>query len=583
MSMMICEERQKILDEAGHILVTGGPGSGKTTIALKKAVTRIEEGLSPGQAVLFLSFSRAAVARIIESTEKHEWATKDFVRNVAIQTFHSFFWRLLKNYGYLLGCPRKIEILLPHDEKARNGGIDEDSAEWPNWMLERVRLFSEEGRVVFDLFSQLVLDILKRSEVIRSIVAYQYPLMILDEAQDTDESQWECVRLLADKTQLLCLADLEQQIYDFRPGVSSERVTHILDKLKPLRVDLGTENNRSENTEILKFGNDVLLNTPRKSGYRGVSRITFPADAPSRDRAIRQSVGLIYKKIQEETGKNPKNICLMASWGKGVTVISNALRGNDDQKEIRHQVLFDETGALLSSRVVAFLLEPRHKSDELIDLSIALYLLSEIESAKGTKTSLKKFQSLQNAATQADGGSLPRSTRLVRGLLDSLHLMRSAILTGDPKKDWLQVRKILRITRVDELKAVDNAVQYLMAFNRGKKISESLSETWRENGEYRNARAILDKALSEIQLFSDDTDTRGIHVMTLHKAKGKEFDAVIIFDESRISPLLYGNERPPHTRCRKLLRVGITRAKHHVLLLTDRYNPTPLLKGFRLG
>jgi DNA helicase-2/ATP-dependent DNA helicase PcrA len=294
-------------------------------------------------------------------------------------------------------------------------------------------------------------------------------------------------------------------------------------------------------------------------------------------------VGLIYKKIQEETGKNPKNICLMASWGKGVTVISNALRGNDDQKEIRHQVLFDETGALLSSRVVAFLLEPRHKSDELIDLSIALYLLSEIESAKGTKTSLKKFQSLQNAATQADGGSLPRSTRLVRGLLDSLHLMRSAILTGDPKKDWLQVRKILRITRVDELKAVDNAVQYLMAFNRGKKISESLSETWRENGEYRNARAILDKALSEIQLFSDDTDTRGIHVMTLHKAKGKEFDAVIIFDESRISPLLYGNERPPHTRCRKLLRVGITRAKHHVLLLTDRYNPTPLLKGFRLG
>jgi len=581
--MMICEERQKILDEAGHILVTGGPGSGKTTIALKKAVTRIEEGLSPGQAVLFLSFSRAAVARIIESTEKHEWATKDFVRNVAIQTFHSFFWRLLKNYGYLLGCPRKIEILLPHDEKARNGGIDEDSAEWPNWMLERVRLFSEEGRVVFDLFSQLVLDILKRSEVIRSIVAYQYPLMILDEAQDTDESQWECVRLLADKTQLLCLADLEQQIYDFRPGVSSERVTHILDKLKPLRVDLGTENNRSENTEILKFGNDVLLNTPRKSGYRGVSRITFPADAPSRDRAIRQSVGLIYKKIQEETGKNPKNICLMASWGKGVTVISNALRGNDDQKEIRHQVLFDETGALLSSRVVAFLLEPRHKSDELIDLSIALYLLSEIESAKGTKTSLKKFQSLQNAATQADGGSLPRSTRLVRGLLDSLHLMRSAILTGDPKKDWLQVRKILRITRVDELKAVDNAVQYLMAFNRGKKISESLSETWRENGEYRNARAILDKALSEIQLFSDDTDTRGIHVMTLHKAKGKEFDAVIIFDESRISPLLYGNERPPHTRCRKLLRVGITRAKHHVLLLTDRYNPTPLLKGFRLG
>ena len=74
----------------------------------------------------------------------------------------------------------------------------------------------------------------------------------------------------------------------------------------------------------------------------------------------------------------------------------------------------------------------------------------------------------------------------------------------------------------------------------------------------------------------------GIHVMTLHKSKGKEYDGVIIFDESRISPLKYGKDKPPFTRNRKLLRVGITRAKSHVLLLTDAYNPTPLLSGFRL-
>lgn len=34
--MEICELRQKLLDHDGHALVIGGPGSGKTTIALKR-------------------------------------------------------------------------------------------------------------------------------------------------------------------------------------------------------------------------------------------------------------------------------------------------------------------------------------------------------------------------------------------------------------------------------------------------------------------------------------------------------------------------------------------------------------------
>ena len=52
-------------DAAGHALVSGGPGSGKTTLALRKALACLQAGLKPGQAVLFLSFSRAAIARLL--------------------------------------------------------------------------------------------------------------------------------------------------------------------------------------------------------------------------------------------------------------------------------------------------------------------------------------------------------------------------------------------------------------------------------------------------------------------------------------------------------------------------------------
>lgn len=50
-------KREEFLACQGHALVIGGPGSGKTTIALQKALIRINQGLLPGQSVLFVSFS----------------------------------------------------------------------------------------------------------------------------------------------------------------------------------------------------------------------------------------------------------------------------------------------------------------------------------------------------------------------------------------------------------------------------------------------------------------------------------------------------------------------------------------------
>ena len=82
------DPRQDVLDAEGHVLVLGGAGSGKTTIALRKALRRIDERLVPGQSVLFLSFSRAAVARIGQASKSE--VPKEKQSQLSIQTFHSF-------------------------------------------------------------------------------------------------------------------------------------------------------------------------------------------------------------------------------------------------------------------------------------------------------------------------------------------------------------------------------------------------------------------------------------------------------------------------------------------------------------
>ena len=364
MALVICAQRQSILDETGAILVTGGPGSGKTTIALAKARLVIERGLSPGQSVLFLSFSRAAVARVAEASKTQLPAALQ--GKLSIQTFHSFFWRILQAYGYLLGAPRSLRLLMPHDEVAmrhefeRNGG---------DWNVERERLFRETGRVAFDLFAPKAHELLSRSARLRELFSSCYPLIVVDEAQDTAEDQWQCVRLLSAGTQMMCLADLDQQIYDFRPGVSSDRVTHIMAALQPLRVDLAGENHRSPNSEIVAFANDVLLNTPRGAAYRGVSRMNYRANREYRDRAIRQAIGIAIQRAKEAAQGDIESLAVLATWGRGVNVISRALTG-DGTNLIPHRVMIDEASVLLSSRMVAFMLEPRRPAaEELLDLA----------------------------------------------------------------------------------------------------------------------------------------------------------------------------------------------------------------------
>jgi DNA helicase II / ATP-dependent DNA helicase PcrA len=218
----ICELRQKLLDCNGHALVIGGPGSGKTTIALKKAVVRICAGMAPGQSVLFLSFSRAAVARVGEAARQD--VPKIQRGMLSMQTFHSFFWTLLSTHAYLLGSPKVLHILLPADEQALYGTIKKkdrnaENVEWVKWLSERERLFREEGKIAFDLFASNAAELLCRSAHLRRLVAQKYPLIIVDEAQDTDVHAWRCIELLAPLAQIVCLADLEQQIFDHLPGI----------------------------------------------------------------------------------------------------------------------------------------------------------------------------------------------------------------------------------------------------------------------------------------------------------------------------------------------------------------------------
>jgi DNA helicase-2/ATP-dependent DNA helicase PcrA len=339
-----CELRESVLACKGHALVIGGPGSGKTTIALRKAIKRITEGMAPGQSALFLSFSRAAVARIVDAAKLE--ADKEVRDKLSIQTFHSFCWDVLKSNAYLLGAPRKLSILLPQDEKAISGGLDNEDNGWDAWVVERERLFRDEGRIAFDLFAPYAAKLLAISSYLLRSVAMRHPIIVVDEAQDTGQFAWSCVEMLAPHTQIICLADLEQQIFDYLPGVGPERVDAIRAALQPHEINLGTQNHRSPNSEILAFGNDVLNGVIRGASYKGISTIPYRPEnpPPNWNHLLRRALGEVIQAIKAVTDKPIDTIAIIVANNRSALRMSNALNalGANVGKPVNHKLLFNK-------------------------------------------------------------------------------------------------------------------------------------------------------------------------------------------------------------------------------------------------
>ena len=249
--MQLSDKQIEIMNANGHLLVTGGPGSGKTTVSILKAAQIAEQHLRPGQKILFLSFARASVSRVVEAIEYEQQIPAALKRRISVETYHSFFWRILKSHGYLIGLPRRLNIITPPNEAialsairsgfpARSLTDAQKTAKAGTENAERIRLAKQEGRICFNLFAPYVGEILHGSERIRQLMAAMYPVIILDEFQDTNAEQWHVVKALGATCRLIALADPEQRIYDWN-GADPARLDHFRTEFSPTEIDRFTQ------------------------------------------------------------------------------------------------------------------------------------------------------------------------------------------------------------------------------------------------------------------------------------------------------------------------------------------------------
>ena len=565
MAIELDEKRQDFLDADGHLLVLGGPGAGKTTIALLKARSLFPT-LLPGQNLLFLSFSRAAVRQVLAGCR--EILSGDERSAIEVKTYHAFCMEFLESQGKLL-TGKAVSIMFPTEERLAKARFDGD------WLAERQRLATEEARYCFDLFASGVAELLERSAVLRNLLASSYPTVIVDEFQDTDDQQWRIVKALASVTRVICLADSDQRIFDYRDDIDPRRIESLHDTAAPRTFDLGGENHRSPRGGILSFANAVLNNITPLPEVDDVKIVSYWQRAFAS--TVHAAVLWTFSKLRS-AGVDDPCVAVLARSNPLVAdiaaILSEPHEFNGTQlPPIDHSVVWDAELSAAAGAVVASIMEWSNTAADApvaVTLDVVAHFYELKNATTPSKSSADNVRKFRTAAEKVREAGAPR----INAAKDLLAAFEAGLVfSGDPVADWRSARNLLHEIRA--LNELFREARMVRLFRATDALGSGLADLWLNTGHYGGAVSLVTNTLEYERLIAADQEPRGCILMTIHKSKGKEFDGVVLV-EGQYSGVFFNTnrEQPPFEKTRRLLRVAITRAKKRVIIIRpNRTNP----------
>ena len=594
------QQREAVLATAGPVLVLAGAGSGKTRVITYRIAHLIHQQVS-AENILAVTFTNKAAEQMKQRVEAllGVWRQGE----PWISTFHSFCARLLRSEAPRLGFSRGFTIYDEDDQTAavklamRQLGGDE-RAFTPRGLLERIsyaknhglspellaaqavherdlfvaKLFPlyeavlrKAGALDFDDLLLRAVEVLERFPDACAAWQQRFAHILVDEFQDTNRCQYVLLRLLGGERPNLCVVgDEDQSIYGWR-GAVVDNILHFAEDFPGTTVVRLEENYRSTQV-ILDAAAGVVAHNARRLGKdlravreRGAPLRYFEAqDAGGEAGYVAQEIARLLRLRPEA------HIAVLYRTNFQSRSFEEALRrGNIGYRVVGGFSFYERAeikDALAYVRLVlnpeddvAFLrvvntpargigkiaLEALRARAQERGLSLWAAIGEAPEGAPGRKP-LRQFRELIESL-QPEWEKLPPAAFLLQ-MLDATGYLDMAVMQDDAEGT----------SRAENLRELVNAVAELT--ERGEPFSDFLD------------RAAL---VSDV----DSYDERAaVSLMTLHSAKGLEFDHVFLvgMDEGLF----------PHSRSvgegeleeeRRLCYVGMTRAKDTLTLTRALY------------
>lgn len=247
--MILTTEQQDFLATEGHIVLCAVPGSGKTFIVAKKIIKYLENWRLPYRGIAALSFTNVASDEIRNQVSGTTHAYNDLGYPHFIGTLDSFINNFIfLRFGYLMQEENRIRPVIVHENFGKLAFQSKYAAchkkmctQHPEWFHYSTTGILKNGRIIDCNFSHkpcvlfkksllkhgivfqrevptLSLRLMRKYPQIAKEVAHRFPVIIVDEAQDTSCEQMEILEILAlaGVQTMILVGDPDQSLYEWR-------------------------------------------------------------------------------------------------------------------------------------------------------------------------------------------------------------------------------------------------------------------------------------------------------------------------------------------------------------------------------
>ncbi len=578
----------------GPCLVLAGAGSGKTKVLTERIIKLIEDGVSPHN-ILAITFTNKAAK---EMKDRVSLKLNDVANDIFVGTFHSFGLKIIRENFRELGFERNISIIdredmnsiikkilkeLNVDTKlvpvkyviskisfAKNENLtpEEYSKFMKGYVDETViKVYSKyisvlknNNSVDFDDLLLLPLQLFKNNKIILDRYQEHYKYILVDEYQDTNTVQYDLCKVLASKYRnIFVVGDIDQSIYGWR-GANYENILNFEKDYKDAYLVVLEENYRSTKN-ILDAANSVVKHNIKRKEKNLIST----KDLGEKIKYIR-----CYSEIDEakEVVEEIKKLVLS---GKKYSDIGILYRTNAQSRVIEEALLKEN----IPYKVVgSYYFYNRKEIKDLIAYLTLIYnpkdneSLERIINVPKRKIGNKTIEKIREKANDAgismfeaieDGSALDFKNVILKLIDESKNLNLSDLIDQILNLSGMK-NELETIGGLDSEIRLENLEEF-----------KSIALAFEERGIYS-----LEEFLENIALVSDfgqykDVDDC-VNVMTLHSAKGLEFDVVFLTGmEENVFPHFRSMENEDDLEEeRRLCYVGITRAKEKLYLLNAK-------------
>lgn len=583
-------QREAVLTTKGPVSVLAGAGSGKTRVLTTRIYHLIREG-TPAERILAVTFTNKAAREMRERlATRLEGGTLPLV-----VTFHGLGREILQRYGSRIAIPRYFTIFDRDDSKSAIKQVlkemDIDPKELnPNFVLARISKEKGEGRTPeqfreshggksfqmrvvaevwpryeaivrkekaldFDDLICLPVRLLREHEDLRREAEQLYDYVHVDEFQDTNELQGTLANYLAKAHQnLFVVGDIDQTIYTWR-GATIENLLGFERTYPEAKTIVLAHNYRSTKT-IVAAGNQIIEKNHNRKEKHAVTdnpdgepiQLHAARNAESEARYIAQEA---RKRVR--AGVAPEEIAVLFRTNFQSRALEEAFLSEGLPYKVLGTRFLDRREVKDVLAWVRLALDPEREADKMRAAQAPTRGIGKVTLGKlvaGKRESLRpaevakiaKFEAVIAELHEAMHTALP--SEFVRLVIEKSGLEAALEKGGEEDQERLENAKELATlaSRFDALPGEEG----ICAFLAESALAGDQDEM--------DAPGKAGKA--------------GVTLMTVHAAKGLEFDTVFVsgMEEGLFPHQGHEGEKRDEEEERRLFYVAVTRAKRRLVL-----------------